>query len=80
MNPAFRRLLAKKPRARDPDAPPPPTLLSQVKELRLTKEEINRLLLVIEQQNYKIEKLEQNHRRVESQLRDFENFVRSRLK
>lgn len=69
MNPLFKKLLKqKKKRARDPNAPPPPTLLGQVKELRLTKEEQDRQSLEIVMLNQRLSYLEMKNRRLESQV------------
>jgi hypothetical protein len=47
----------KKKRTRDPSLPPPPTLLGQVKELRITRENIDSLAARIsdlEQENHRL--------------------------
>lgn len=81
MNPAFRKLLSKKRRReRDPNAPPPPTLLGQVKELRLAKEDMTRALMVIENLSARLDRVESNNRRLESTVKDLENYIRSRVK
>lgn len=81
MNPAFAKLLKqKKKRVRDPNLPPPPTLLGQVKELRLTKEEIERLDLQVTIMSQRLEYLESKNNRLQSQLRDLENYIRSRVR
>lgn len=81
MNPAFRKLLGKKRRReRDPNAPPPPTLLGQVKELRLTKEDITQALISINNLSARLDRAEAQNRRLESTVRDLENYIRSRVK
>jgi len=81
MNPAFQKLLKqKKKRERDPNLPPPPTLLGQVKELRLTREDMNRIELESVMLKQRLDYLEMRNRRLEGQLRDLENFIRNRVK
>jgi len=81
MNPAFLKLLkaaTKKPV--DPNAPPRPTLLGQVKELRLTREEQERTTLELTVLRHRLEYTESKCKRLESQLRDLENYVRNHIK
>jgi hypothetical protein len=81
MNAAFLKLLrTKRKRPVDPDAPPRPTLLGQVKELRLTKEEQEKVALEVTVLRHRLEYVEAKNKRLESQLRDLENYVRSRVK
>jgi hypothetical protein len=81
MNPAFARLLKqRKTRKIDPNAPPRPTLLGQVKELRLTREDMNQLQLDLVMTRQRLEQVESRNRRLESQLRDIENYIRNRIK
>jgi len=81
MHPSFARSLKqKKRRTRDPNLPPPPTLLGQVKELRLTKEEIDRLQLQIMLTQQRVEYLEASNRRLESSLESVQNWVKNRMK
>lgn len=81
MNPAFLKLLkAKRKRPVDPNAPPRPTLLGQVKELRMTKEEQEKVALEVTVLRHRLEYIEAKNRRLESQLRDLENYVRNRIK
>lgn len=81
MNPAFLKLLrSKRKRPVDPNAPPRPTLLGQVKELRLTKEQQDRVSLEITVLRHRLEYVEAKNKRLESQLRDLENYVRNRVK
>jgi len=81
MNPAFLKLLrTKRKRPVDPDAPPRPTLLGQVKELRLTKEEQEKVALEVTVLRHRLEYVEAKNRRIESQLRDLENYVRNHIK
>lgn len=81
MNPAFAKLLRqKKKRVRDPSLPPPPTLLGQVKELRLTKEEMDRLGLELTLTRQRLEQLEIRNRKLESSLESLQNWVRTRYR
>jgi len=81
MNPAFLKLLrTKRKRPVDPNAPPRPTLLGQVKELRLTKEEQERTTLELTVLRHRLEYVEAKNKRLETQLRDLENYVRNRIK
>ncbi len=81
MNPAFLKLLrSKRKRPVDPNAPPRPTLLGQVKELRMTKEEQEKVALEVTVLRHRLEYVEAKNRRLESQLRDLENYVRNRIK
>lgn len=76
MNPLFlKKLAAKKKRERDPNAPPPPTLLGQVKELRITREEIDRQALELHVLRQKIEYLEMKNRRLESYVETIRDWV-----
>jgi len=80
MNPAFAKLLKpKSKRQRDPSAPPAPTLLGQVKQLRLTSEEQSRQGLELAVLRQRLDYLESRNRRLENQLRDLENWLRSRV-
>ena len=80
MNPVFLKSLGKKrTRAVDPDAPPRPTLLGQVKELRLTKEEQQRNSLELTMLRVRVEEQQAHISRLESKLRDIENYIRSRI-
>jgi hypothetical protein len=79
MNPAFAKLLKqKRKRVRDPNLPPPPTLLGQVKELRLTKEEMDRLGLELTLTRQRLEQLETNNRRLENSVEALRNWIRTR--
>jgi predicted RNase H-like nuclease (RuvC/YqgF family) len=79
MNPAFAKLLKqKKKRERDPNLPPPPTLLGQVKELRLTREVIERMEIQITALHQRMEYLESRNRRLESTVEALENWIRNR--
>lgn len=75
MNPLFLNSFKnKKKRERDPNAPPPPTLLGQVKELRLTRETIDQQAQEIALLRSRLEYIEAKVRRLESQtdtIRDF---------
>ena len=81
MHPSFAKLLKqRRQRVRDPNAPPPPTLLGQVKELRLTKEEQDRQSLELVVMRQRLDQVESRDRRLEHQIRDLENFIRTRIK
>jgi len=75
MNPLFLNSFKnKKKRERDPNALPPPTLLGQVKELRLTRETIDQQTQEIALLRSRLEYIEAKVRRLESQtdtIRDF---------
>jgi len=58
----------KKPRVRDPNLPPPPTLLGQVKELKDTRE-------ILEQTAMQLRVMEQRISRLETKNRYLENYV-----
>lgn len=76
MNPLMlKQYRAKKKRAVDPNAPPRPTLLGQVKELKDTRE-------AIEQQAELIARLDLRVRQLEARLRaqtDYLNALHSKL-
>jgi hypothetical protein len=79
MNPAFAKLLKqKRKRTRDPNLPPPPTLLGQVKELRLTKEEQDRLGLELTLTKIRLDQLEARNRKLESSLATLQNWIKTR--
>jgi len=80
MNPLFKKLLKqKKKRVRDPNAPSPPTLLGQVKELRLTKEEQDKQSLELVMLAQRLGVLEAKNRRLELQVNELFGAV-NRLK
>ena len=67
MNPIFRQLYKhKKTRERDPNAPPAPTLLGQVKELKDVKGRSDAQAKYIAHLESRIETLERRHRRLET--------------
>lgn len=81
MNPAFAKLLRnKKKRSRDPNLPPPPTLLGQVKELKSTRNDLDQVQLELVMTRQRLDQLETRNRRLESHVRDLENFIRNRVK
>lgn len=81
MNPDFAKLLRnKRKRTRDPNLPPPPTLLGQVKELRITREDLNQVQLELSMTRSRLDQLESKNRKLESHIRDLENFIRSRVR
>jgi hypothetical protein len=76
MNPLFlKNLRAKKKRERDPNAPPPPTLLGQVKELRITREEMDRQSIEMHNLRQRLEYLEIKNRRLESYVDTMRDWV-----
>jgi hypothetical protein len=76
MNPLFlKKLAAKKKRERDPNLPPPPTLLGQVKELRLTKEEMDRQANELQILRQRMEYLEMKNRRLENYIETIRDWV-----
>jgi predicted RNase H-like nuclease (RuvC/YqgF family) len=76
MNPLFlKSFTAKKKRERDPNAPPPPTLLGQVKELRITRETIDQQAAEISVLRSRLEYLEAKIRRLESYTETVKDFA-----
>lgn len=76
MNPLFlQSFKGKKKRERDPNAPPPPTLLGQVKELRLTKEAMEQQAAEISMLRNRLEYLEAKVRRLESYTETIKDFA-----
>ncbi len=76
MNPLFlKKLRAKKKRPRDPDAPPPPTLLGQVKELKMTKEMIDQQAIEMQVLRQRLEYLESKNRRLETYIETIKDWV-----
>ena len=76
MNPLFlKKLRAKKKRPRDPDAPPPPTLLGQVKELKITKELIDWQTTEMQVLKQRLEYLESKNRRLENYIETIKDWV-----
>jgi hypothetical protein len=80
MNPLFlTSFKAKKKRERDPNAPPPPTLLGQVKELRVTRETMELQTQEIAVLRNRLDYLEAKTRRLESYIETIKDFaIRSR--
>lgn len=56
--------------------PPRPNLMSQAKELRLTKEDLGSMRQIINQQAAEIEKLQSKIRRMDSELAAATSFLR----
>lgn len=76
MDPIFlQSFKAKKKRERDPNAPPPPTLLGQVKELRITRETIDQQAAEISVLRNRLEYLEAKTRRLESYIETIKDFA-----
>lgn len=61
----FKQYKQKKKRAVDPNAPPRPTLLGQVKELKGTRTQIEELQFVIESQRQELNQIQTKLRRAE---------------
>jgi len=69
MNPLFSKLYKhKKKRVRDPNAPPPPTLLGQVKELKDTKAQIELQSRHIDSLNSELNLLKSRYRNLEIKI------------
>ena len=69
MNPMFQKLYKhKKARVRDPNLPPPPTLLGQVKELKDTRE-------VLDQTTQRLAAMERRLAQLETRNRYLEQYV-----
>jgi hypothetical protein len=66
MNPLFSKLYKhKKKRPRDPNAPPPPTLLGQVKELKDTQAQIELQARQVDTLNSELNLLKSRYRNLE---------------
>ena len=79
MNPLLKKLYKqKKTRVIDPDAPPPPTLLGQVKELRVTRETMDLQAAELQVLRQRLEHLEMKNRRLENSIESIREFVISR--
>lgn len=76
MNPLFlTSFKAKKKRERDPNAPPPPTLLGQVKELRVTRETMELQTQEIAVLRNRLDYLEAKTKRLESYIETIKDFA-----
>ena len=76
MNPIFlTSFKAKKKRERDPNAPPPPTLLGQVKELKGTRDLIEQQAQELAVLRSRLEYLEAKTRRLESYVDTIKDFA-----
>lgn len=65
MNPLFKKLYKhKKPRVRDPNLPPPPTLLGQVKDLKDTKALVDDTAQRMRAMEERIARLERQNRQL----------------
>lgn len=81
MNSAFLKTLkAKKRRPRDPNAPAPPNLLSQAKELRIAKQGLDRQEIELEIVKQRMDHMENRQRRLESSAESFQNWVLTKLR
>lgn len=79
MNPIFSKLYKhKKTRERDPNAPPPPTLLGQVKEIKDVKGKADAQASYISILENKLELLERKHNRLESQVQQIISVINQR--
>ena len=77
----YKKMYAEKQkRVRDPNLPPPPTLLGQVKELRLTKEDQMNQQSQIRQQQEEIRLLKSKLRTTEYRLDLLTNLMRQNRK
>lgn len=76
MNPLFKKLYKhKKTRTRDPNAPPPPTLLGQVKELKTTREIIDQQAQELNNLRNRVDYLEAKNRRLEAYVETIRAWV-----
>jgi len=76
MNPLLTKLYKqKKTRVRDPNLPPPPTLLGQVKELKGTREMIDHLSAEITVLRQRLEYIEIKNRRLEGYIETIKEWV-----
>lgn len=81
MNPLFKKLYKhKKTRTRDPNAPPPPTLLGQVKELKTTREIIDQQATEISNLHRRLDYLESKNRRLESYVEAIRSWVEKKTR
>lgn len=81
MNPLFKKLYKhKKTRTRDPNAPPPPTLLGQVKELKTTREIIDQQATEISNLHRRLDYLESKNRRLESYVDAIRSWVEKKTR
>ena len=81
MNALFKKLYKhKKTRTRDPNAPPPPTLLGQVKELKTTREIIDHQATEINNLNRRLDYLESKNRRLESYVEAIRSWVEKKTR
>jgi hypothetical protein len=79
MNPLLKKLYKqKKTRVRDPNSPPPPTLLGQVKELRVTRETMDSQAAELQVLRQRVEYLEMKNRRLENSIESIREFVISK--
>jgi hypothetical protein len=77
----YKKMYAKKPKkVPDPLAPPRPTLLGQVKDLRLTKEESAVTKNIVQQQQHEIDYLKEKVGRLTQRLEQLTIFVKSMTK
>lgn len=80
MNPKFLKTLkAKKKRTMDPNVVRP-NLFSQAKELRITKQEVDRMDLDLVLTKQRLDYLESRNRRLESSLEVLQNWIKHRMK
>jgi hypothetical protein len=77
----YKKMYAEKTkRIRDPNLPPPPTLLGQVKDLRLTKEQQEQQQITLQQQQAEITSLRNKLRTTEYRLDLLTNLMRQNRK
>jgi septal ring factor EnvC (AmiA/AmiB activator) len=80
MNPKFLKTLkAKKKRTLDPNIVRP-NLFSQAKELRSTKQDVDRVDLDLSLTKQRLDQLEARNRRLESSIEVLQNWIRNRMK
>lgn len=68
----------RKKRVRDPNLPPPPTLLGQVKELRLTRENLDTLSARVAELEDQNKSLMRKIRNLETQINHLTNRVKQK--
>jgi hypothetical protein len=76
MHPLLKKLYKqKKTRVRDPNAPPPPTLLGQVKELKDTKQSVDSIGEEMAVLRQRLEYLESKNRRLENTIETIRDWI-----
>jgi predicted nucleic acid-binding Zn-ribbon protein len=81
MNPnIFKAMKVKKKREVDPNAPPRPTLLGHEKEMKVWREQFNKLTDTTIQKELEIQQLKRKVNRLESQLDAVISVIKNRFK